>query len=157
MASLLDIANTAPTVPIRGTDVAVYGVSAHGIAGLMSRFPEIGKAFAGIQPTREDLMKVGPDALAAFIAAGTGQLGDAKAEKVARDLSVGDQLTLVEKILDQTFPKGIRPFVMQMQELGLLAKGAVASAQERSQPSLQEQSKSSQPQVTETSGATPQK
>lgn len=63
---------------------------------------------------------MGPEALAAFIAAGTGQPGNEEAEKVAADLPVSSQLDLIEQILKLTFPKGVGPFVKQLQAAGLL-------------------------------------
>lgn len=154
MASLLDVAAVPRTVEINGIQVAVYGVSAQGVASLMARFPAFGKFMSGTNPSTEELMKVGPEALAAFIAAGTGKLDDPEAEKIAGTLSVGSQLELVDMILKLTFPRGVGPFVQKLRDLGVMAQQGV---REVSAMDSQEESKNSSPQGTETSGSTPQK
>lgn len=121
MASLLEIANVARTVPIQGIDVDVFGISGTAIATLMARFPEVGKMMSGLEPDRKALMKMAPKALNAFIAAGCGKLGDEKAEALAGDLGVGEQLDLIDEILRLTFPRGVGPFVEKLKGLGLLA------------------------------------
>jgi hypothetical protein len=121
MASLLEIANVARTVNVQGVEVSVFGISGTGIATLMARFPEVGKMMSGVEPDRQALIKMAPKALNAFIAAGTGGIGDEKAEEIAGNLGVGDQLDLIDEILRLTFPRGIGPFVEKLKGLGLLA------------------------------------
>jgi len=123
MASLLEIANVPRTVEVRGLKIEVTGISAMGLTKLMARFPEIGQLFSGIVPEKEELTKLAPGALAAFIAAGTGKPGDEEAEKIAGGLGLGEQLDLVDEIMRLTFPRGVGPFVAKLQALGLL--GAV--------------------------------
>jgi hypothetical protein len=121
MASLLEIANVARTIPVRGVDIDVFGISGTGIATLMARFPEVGKLMSGVEPDRDALMKLAPKALCAFIAAGTGKPNDEKAEEIAGNLGVGEQLDLIEEIMRLTFPRGVGPFVEKLKGLGLLA------------------------------------
>jgi len=120
MVSLTDISPSPRSVLVNGVNVDVYGISGRGFASLMVRFPAIGKMMNSIQVPKEELIKMGPEALAAFIAAGTGQPGNEEAEKVAADLPVSSQLDLIEQILKLTFPKGVGPFVKQLQAAGLL-------------------------------------
>ena len=122
MASLLEIATVARQVDVRGLKIDVYGVSAQGIVELMVRFPEVGKAFSGVEPDTAALMKLAPQALAAFIAAGCGQPGSVELEEVAAKLGVGEQTELVEEIVRLTFPRGIGPFVESLKKLGVLAQ-----------------------------------
>jgi len=129
MASLMEIANVPRQVDVRGVKVDVTGVSAEGLAALMARFPDIGKLFSGIVPEKEDLMKLAPTALSAFIAAGCGKAGNEQAEKIARDLGLGEQLDLVDEILRLTFPRGVGPFVQKLQELGVLSAVDIPSLQ----------------------------
>jgi len=134
-ATILDIASAPRTVDVNDVAVAVYGVSGKGVAAILARFPEVGKLFSGIQPDKAALMKLGPDALAAFIAAGCGKPDDAEAEAIASNLSVGQQLELIDMIIKLTFPRGIAPFVAQLRDLGLLAQQGVAEAEALSKPS----------------------
>ena len=62
---------------MNGTDVEVFGVSARGVARLLSEFEDIRSLFSGreIEPTK--LMALGPDVVAEVIAAGAGSPGDA--------------------------------------------------------------------------------
>jgi hypothetical protein len=154
MASLLDVAAVPRTVEVNGINLPVYGVSAHGVASLMARFPAFGKFMSGTNPSSDELMKVGPEALAAFIAAGTGGLNDSKQEEIAATLGVGTQLEVVDMILKLTFPRGVGPFVQKLRDLGVMAQQGV---REVSAMDSQEGSKSSSQQDTVTSGPTPQK
>lgn len=122
MASLLEIAAVPRTVPIRGKDVEVHGISGEGIAALMIEFPEFGKLFSGAIADSKAMMKMAAPALAAFIAAGTGLPGDKAAMEIARKLGVGEQLDLVDEILRLTIPRGIGPFVEKLQALGVMAQ-----------------------------------
>jgi hypothetical protein len=129
MASLLEIANVPRQVEVRGVKVDVTGVSAMGLASLMARFPDIGKLFSGITPEKDQLMALAPTALAAFIASGCGKPDDEGAEKIARNLGLGEQLDLVDEILRLTFPRGVGPFVKKLQELGVLSEVDIQSLQ----------------------------
>lgn len=121
MVGLLDIAPLARTVPVSGVDVAVYGVSAEGIASLLGRFPQLAsmigmeaeKAQEGV--TAEAIIKVAPTAIAAIIAAGCGYPGNPEAEERAAQLSVDAQLDLISAIIELTMPKGVNPFIEKLE------------------------------------------
>lgn len=130
MASLLDIADVGETVTVRGQAILVSGVSAHGIAVLLSRFPVLREALAGREVSAERLVEVGPDAVAAIIAAGTGAPGNERAEAVAASLPVGDQIDLVEAILRVTLPRGVGPLVERVAAMAG-ALGGAASAKDQ--------------------------
>lgn len=117
MASLLDIAPAGRSVPIRGTDVAVTGVSAAGLAALLRRFPTLLAALSGGTLSAESLAEAAPEALAAVIAAGTGSPGDARAEAVAATLSASEQLDLLSAVIEATMPQGIEDFVRRLENL----------------------------------------
>lgn len=117
MPGLLDIAPSAETVMVRGTAVDVTGVSAHGFVGLMQRFPDLRRIMTGGEVSVDKLMAVAGDAVAAIIAAGTGEPGNADAEAVAARLSVDDQATLLAAIVRQTFPMGVGPFAEKVAAL----------------------------------------
>lgn len=127
MAGLLDIASAPASVEIRGTKVEVYGISAAGLAYLM-KFPEIKAMLSGkeISLDVDTLATKAPQALAAILACGTGQVGNAKAEAVAASLTVDEQAGLLAEILSQTFPRGLGPFAADIQRLA----GAVGGMSE---------------------------
>jgi hypothetical protein len=126
MPGLLDIAAAPARVTVRGTEVDVFGVSAEGIAYLMAHFPEIRAMFSGkeIDLDPATLAVKAPKALAAIIAAGTGQVGNADAEAVAASLGVDEQAELLAKILELTFPRGLGPFAAAIQRLAGTINGA---------------------------------
>ena len=127
MAGLVDIAPVTEKVTVAGTEVEVPGVSAAGVAVLLHRFPELRKLMSGIEVAAEDLLKVGPDALAAILAAGTGEPGNEKAETAAARLTLGDQADLLAAILRVTLPGGLDPFVEKLSRLGLLMDSTAAA------------------------------
>ncbi len=140
MAGLVDIAAVTETVAVGGVEVEVTGVSARGVASLLGRFPELRKLMTGIEVAVEDMIAVGPDALAAILAAGTGAPGDKAAEAVAARLPLDAQANLLEAILRITLPGGVGPFVEKLSGLGLLVAGpdkgaAVPSAKARAMKS----------------------
>lgn len=120
MPGLKDIAFSFKTVPVKGVEIPVPGVSAEGIAYLFFRFPIIreivgGKEEAGI--TLEDLRTLGPDAVGAIIACGCGEVGDLEAEKRAKLLPLESQVDLLEAIIGETMPSGPAPFVARLTEM----------------------------------------
>lgn len=126
MPGLLDIAAAPARVMVRGTQVDVFGVSAEGIAYLMAGFPEIKAMLSGkeLSLDAETLATKAPKALAAIIAAGTGQVGNAEAEAVAASLGVDEQAELLAKIFELTFPRGLGPFAQAIQRLAGTVNGA---------------------------------
>lgn len=119
MVSLTDITPSVRTVSIRGAEVQVPGVSIKGITYLLSKFPQVQALLEGKDVALDAafVMDVAPDAMAAIIAAGTGSPGDPAAESVAASLTLGEQLDLVEAILEVTMPQGIHPFVERLTAL----------------------------------------
>lgn len=139
MVALTDLAPSTRTVRVGGADVSVFGVSAKGIAALLTSFPTLKTAFAGgkIKVDAETVMTVAPDAIASIIAAGCGFPGDAAATAVAEKLSVGDQLTTLQAIAELTMPDGLGPFVETLNKLMALmdeedARGKVSDSKSAS-------------------------
>ena len=120
MAGLLDLADMETSVPIRGKQIAISGISVDGIIILLREYPDLQKLLGGRASslTPEMLTKMAPGAMAAAIAAGTGVAGNKKAEAQAAKLSLGEQTQLLEAIFKATFPLGVGPFV---ESLDLLA------------------------------------
>jgi hypothetical protein len=121
MVGLIDFAPCVEMVQVQGTDVPVHGVSASGLALLLSRFPDLRKLMTGMEVDAAELLASGGEAVAAIIAAGCGYPGDEKAEAVAAKLSLDSQADFLTAILRLTLPKGIGPFVNKLTALsGLL-------------------------------------
>jgi hypothetical protein len=118
MAGLLDIAPRVESVAVGGSAVDVYGVSASGIAALLSRFPELRMMMSGKDVGIERLMEMGGDVVAAIIAAGCGLPGNPDAEAIAARLGIEEQADLLSAVLRLTMPGGVGPFVDKLKSLG---------------------------------------
>ena len=114
MVGLIDIAPCVETLDIQGSAVEVRGVSATGLALLLSRFPELRKLMTGLEVDSDQLIALGGEAIAAIIAAGCGYPGEEKAEAIAASLSLDMQADLLAAILRLTLPKGVGPFVSKL-------------------------------------------
>ena len=114
MVGLIDIAPCTETIEVNGSGVEVRGVSAKGLALLLSRFPELRKLMTGLEVDSDQLIALGGEAVAAIIAAGCGYPGDEKAEAIAASLSLDTQADFLSAILRLTLPKGIGPFVAKL-------------------------------------------
>lgn len=128
MAGLVDIAPRAEVVVIRDTEITVTGIAAHGIAALLSRFPELRRLMAGAvggeDVAFDGLMSLGGDIVCAVLAAGTGASGDAEAEQAAAALTLEEQAELLAAVMRQTAPRGLGPLV---ERLGALLGEASSS------------------------------
>ena len=116
-ASLADLAGVGRDVEIRGLRVTVTGVSARGLATLFKRFPDLVGAVTGAGLSIASLTEMGPEVLAAVIAAGTGAPGDPAAEDVADRLGMSDQLALIEAIIGETFAGDPEGFMKRLENL----------------------------------------
>ena len=119
MVGLLDIAPLTQTVTVRDQPIEVTGVSAKGVAQLLLRFPELRALISGREVGLDQLLALGGDIVAAVIAAGCGQAGDAQAEAAAGRLGLDDQAELLAAIMTLTMPQGLGPFVDKLARMGL--------------------------------------
>lgn len=119
MVSLVDIGNIRHTVMVRGQELDVGGVSAQGVMILLDRFPELRKIMSGKgdDSSGAKIVEMMPEALGAIIAAGCGAPGDKDQEAIARNLTIAEQVELVDEIFKLTFPQGLRPFVERLVKL----------------------------------------
>lgn len=117
MADLLDLAPASEFVTVRGIQIETPGVSAKGLARLLSRFPDFRALVTGAQFETDKLLELGGDTVAAIIAAGIGHPGEAKYEKAAEALTLGEQADLLDAIKRVTMPQGIGPFVAKLSKL----------------------------------------
>lgn len=138
MVALTDIAVATRDVPVPGGTLRIRGLSLQAIADLIARFPAIGQLTAGEDVTFDaaSLMRLGPDAVAAAIAAAAGNPGDEAAERAAREnLSLEVQTEIVEAILALTLPSGIGPFIARLAALMRGARAGRSVATETRAPS----------------------
>lgn len=121
MADLLDIAPSSTrdrVAIIGGVVIDVQALHLDAIAALVTRFPGLAMLlFGGANALPRLIGECGP-AIGPIIAAGTGHLGDAKAEKMAGDFLVEDQLKLIGAIYRLTFPNGLAALIEIVQTFG---------------------------------------
>lgn len=153
MSTLLELVNVTRTVKVGELEIEIHGISAEGFINLLTKYPVLMKAMSGGTPDTAEIMKVAPEAVAAFIAAGCGYTNDAKAIKVAASLGVNAQLDLASEIIKATFPSGVGPFVARLEGLGLLVQGQAAKVQS---PNSDEPAMNSSDSDTQTQQDTPQ-
>jgi hypothetical protein len=111
MVSLVDIGPSKGEVEVRGQMVEVNGLTAAHIVELMMQFPEVRKILAEKEADLGMLITQFPLAVGMIIAAGTGKTGDKDTIDVAMWLSVGEQYDLLSKMMELTFPKGVKSFL----------------------------------------------
>ena len=111
MVSLVDIGPSVGTVELRGQRVQVNGLTAEHIVGILISFPEVRKVLAQKEADLGMLISQFPLAVAMIIAAGTGKADDEPTIAVARALGAGEQYDILEKIVELTFPKGLKSFL----------------------------------------------
>jgi hypothetical protein len=132
MVGLLDI---APPGVEKVAGVDVRGIGIKGVIALMRRFPELKTLLAGGKLDAGRLIELAPDAVAAIIAIGCGNINSPEAEAVASDMGLEMQTEFVETIYKLTMPSGFGPFVERLERLGLLEKGSVMQAMNSDKPS----------------------
>lgn len=128
--SLLDVlSDVAPkTVPFRGKEIPVYGVSVVGVAILMRRFKEVRAMLSGrdLDLSAETIFDLGPNVVRTVIALGfmkpdaDGEIDAetlAKTEHAVSAVPLHDQLDLLRAVVDATFPRGPKGF---FDELGAM-------------------------------------
>ena len=111
MVSLVDIGPAKATVEVRGQEVDVNGLTANHIIGILVSFPEVRKILAEREADLQLLISQSPAAVAQIIAAGTGHDGEQETIEVASKLAIGEQYDLLAKIVELTFPKGVKSFL----------------------------------------------
>jgi hypothetical protein len=111
MVSLVDIGPSVGSVEVRGQSVELNGLTASHIVGILTAFPEVRKILAQREADLQMLISQFPLAVAMIIAAGTGKEGDDATIKVAMTLGVGEQYEILSKLMELTFPKGVKSFL----------------------------------------------
>jgi hypothetical protein len=127
MTNLLDIVSLSEEVRIsKGVTVTVNGVTTESLFHLMGKFPEVKLLMQrrASEITPERIMEMTPQIVAYIIGAGMTNpdtddfIRETEANaKLARRIPLADQLKVVNKIFEITFPEGAGPFVEQIQLL----------------------------------------
>jgi hypothetical protein len=130
MADLLDIAPSAAVdvVKIGDQRITVYLLSADALAYITTRFPGVRSLGTAGDNTAFilQLFTGFAGSIGMIIAAGCGHLGNEEYEKRAAALSFEEQLTLIEAIVDLTFPNGIGSFIERLTAVANRASGGAA-------------------------------
>jgi hypothetical protein len=115
--NLADLAPMHEDVPLGDSFLRVNGISAgHGLE-IFKRFPKIAGMVSGSTFNLGAFLSVAPDAVAAIIAASTGDLGNEASEEAASKLPVDVQFEILEAVGRLTFTKGFGPFVEKIMAL----------------------------------------
>lgn len=128
MVGLLDIAPLTEKVTVSGKQIEVFGVSAVGIASLITEFPEIKKLMSGKEVDVSSLLAMSGSAIAAIIAAGVGHPGEEAYQAAASRLPLEAQTDILGAIIKVTLPNGIGPFFEKLTALLAVKDGAGALA-----------------------------
>lgn len=121
--NLADLAPMSEDVPVGDSYLTVHGIGAKTALEIFKRFPKILGMVSGDGFNLGAFLTVAPDAVAAIIAAASGELGNEAAEEAAANLSVETQFDILEAVGRLTFSKGFAPFAERIMALA----GAVNS------------------------------
>ena len=115
--NLADLAPMSEDVAIGDSYITVTGISAKSGLEIFKRFPKILGMVSGDGFNLGEFLTVAPDAVAAIIAAATGELGNEAAEEAAGNLPVETQFDILEAIGRLTFTRGFAPFAERIMAL----------------------------------------
>jgi hypothetical protein len=125
--NLADLAPMSENVPVGDSFLTVTGVSAKTGLEIFKRFPKIAGMIGGEGFNLGAFLSVAPDAVAAIIAASTGNLGNEAAEAAAANLSVETQFDILEAIGRLTFTRGFAPFAEKIMALAGTVNSGLSS------------------------------
>lgn len=141
MPSLLDIGKLTRIVTIRGVDVEVRGLSGLTFLHLLDEFPELRKMMAqggSQEPDPAVLLQQAPGAVASAVASACGYVKGSpdwgKALEMVAELSLGEQMEILLKVWELTFPKGIQNFIDALEKLAKEVVGAPGWVQATKSP-----------------------
>ncbi len=125
--NLADLAPMSEDVTIGDSYITVTGISAKIGLAIFKRYPKILGMVSGEGFNLGTFLTVAPDAVAAIIAASTGELGDVKAEEAAGNLPVETQFDILEAVGRLTFTRGFAPFAERIMALAGAANSGLSS------------------------------
>ena len=98
----------------------VYGLSIQGIAHIIKNHPDLFEVFDGagsLNMEFKDIMVLGVDVCAEFLAAGLGYAGEEKAVQMCKDMNAEDAMTVGTAIFNESFPGGATNFFERVAEV----------------------------------------
>ncbi len=113
--TLADLAAMSEDVPVGTDHITVYGISAMHCLAIFKRFPKLLSMLGGFNLAT--FLEAAPEAAAAILAAGVGQLGSETAEADASKIGIETQYDMLEAIGRLTFKSGFAPFVERVMKL----------------------------------------
>lgn len=144
MTSLLDIGPLTEDVEIRGITVTVQGLTAGHLVQLFNEFPDMRKLLDGTSE-QVDLLALAPDVIARIIAIATGSANDKAVEAKAKTMGAAEQLSILVAVQRLSFPKGIAPFLDQVNQMmgSSMPTGPIADASPSGKSSIKSRALSS--------------
>jgi hypothetical protein len=115
--NLADLAPMSEDVPVGESFLTVSGISTKTGLEIFKRFPKLVGMISGEGFNLGTALTAAPDAVAAIIAASTGNLGDERAEAAAAGLGIETQFDILEAIGRLTFTRGFAPFAERVMAL----------------------------------------
>jgi len=126
MTSLADIGPLTRTVPFRGHEIEVRGISAFEIFGLLEDYPELKRLMTG-QPIEGDIVSMFitgfPSTIASIICAACDKADDTASRAVALRMTAGEQAMFLKSIAELTFPQGVKSFLEDLKAVGKQLSG----------------------------------
>lgn len=112
MVGLLDIAPSNRTVTISAGEIDVPGLTINAVVTIIKKRPELLELLQNGQAslTFDQIMDMGLDVAATFLAAGLGYPGNEEAEQRCKALKPEDAFDLGHAIMEESFPKGPKSF-----------------------------------------------
>lgn len=135
----LAISDVSDEANVNGKTFNIRGLSLRDIAKVISRFPammdvvtkhEKAKQNLDVATIAKAIIEAGPDVVASIIAMGVGLEGNKKAEQVAINLTFGNQLYIVTKIIKASIRPELGPLSDQLTDLWQLLNGTENDADE---------------------------
>jgi hypothetical protein len=115
--SLLDLRRSSGVVDFgNGQSVEFRALKARDFASLLERFPIMAKFVLGAPLTLGEVQAVGPDCVAAIIAASQDHCAEPEWEEAAAAIGVEFIPEILEKIWGATFTRGFGPFASKIAE-----------------------------------------
>jgi hypothetical protein len=114
MSAFLDIAEARETITVGNQSFEVRAVTLGDLADLALRFEPVKQLLDGKGFKSASLIEMGRPAVSAVIAAGVGHCGEPEYEAKANRLSGGDQLKILRKLYELSFPSEVRGPLEQM-------------------------------------------
>lgn len=113
MTGLMDIAPVIRTVKTSFGEVTITGLSISGIIHIVRNNPELIDLIKNNKNdtiSYADLLDVGIDVAASFLASGMGYVNNLEAEERCKQLKPDDAFVIAQAIMEESFPDGIKSF-----------------------------------------------